>query len=865
MLRELGQMPGIVDVALFERTAASPGVGPLRVRDAFPESAGEVGTTFEELAPILRQPAYGRWWEALRRGSTYIASSTEIAHDMRAVIGRADDYRILLLPVHCADEWWGFLWIGCDEAARDWTAGELGTLADVAFCLGKSIENRQFRSALEDMLGQQQALIEAGAAISGSLDPAIVLNRLAEQMVRATGVTSAYIIDWNGDTGEATVVADYYAVEASPRERVSDLGVTYNMADDFGDDVSWLYQGSVETVHVSDEMLNERERQHMIEYGACSILTVPFIAEDRIVGFAELWESRRERIFTTREIELCRGMARLGAMAFENVRLYDEIRQRANELELVHQVAVATATVVDIGRLLQETTKFIVERIYPDVFGFLLLDEESGEFRPHPSYHGLPPGGVETTVPIEMSVTGQVVRTRRPLIVPDVLHEPIYFAIVNETRSEIAVPMKSGERVIGVINVESRKRNAFTSSDLRFLNTLAGQVVTAIERARLYGNLENYAGQLANEVHRRTLELQSERDRTLAILESAGEGIMFTDVNATILYVNPAMERQTGYMREECLGNTPRLWKSDQTSGAVIAEMWKTLLNGDRWHGELVNKHKDGSPFDSALTITPLYGREGDLTGFVSVQADISRLKEVDRLKSKFVANVSHELRTPLTNIRTYLSLLERGEISRRERYMAVIEQEADRLTRLIQDLLDLSQLEERGNLSDMQPIDVGQLVRETTNAFSTEAARKQIAIDFSIDRPVPELFASRSELLQVLSNLLSNALAYTPAGGRVQVEAGSALRDGRPMVWFRVEDNGPGINPSEIPRLFDRFYRGEAAQRSGAPGTGLGLAISKEILEYYGATIELRSIPGQGASFTVWCPNTNEPAGVDT
>jgi PAS domain S-box-containing protein len=549
------------------------------------------------------------------------------------------------------------------------------------------------------------------------------------------------------------------------------------------------------------------------------------------------------------------AFANQAAVAIENARLYEETRQRANELEIVHQVSSAIATVVDIDRLIEQTTEFIASRIYPDVFGFVLLDPATGLFMPHSSYHGLPPGGTETSVPLQESVTGRVVQTGEAVLVPDVRQEPLYFSIVSETRSEIAVPLHCNGQVIGAINVESRESNAFSEADMRFLKTLAGQVATAIERAQLYENLEEQAADLAEEVRDRTAELQWERDRMLTILESAGEGILFTDCDETILYINPAMERQTGYSREECLGKTPRIWRSEKTPEAVIKEMWETTLRGQRWQGEIISRRKDGSTFDASVTVTPLYDSAGELTGYVSVQADISRLKEVDRLKSKFIANVSHELRTPLTNIRMYVSLLERGKMARWEHYLAVIQQETDRLTRLIQDLLDLSRLEARAPQPELGPIDVALLVEEVVHLFQARAERKRITMMRQIESDLPPVLAEKSELQQVLNNLVANALAYTPPDGTVKIEAKLDELNGDEVIRLRVSDNGPGIGEEEHSRLFERFYRGSAALRGKEPGTGLGLSICKEIIDNYGGTIEAGASEDGGAQFTVWWP----------
>ena len=542
-----------------------------------------------------------------------------------------------------------------------------------------------------------------------------------------------------------------------------------------------------------------------------------------------------------------------------------EASQRARELAIIHQVAMATASVLDLDELLHQTTRVIVSTLYPDVFGFVLWDEATDTFRAHPSYHGIPPAGYDIAVPLEESIAGKVVRTGRPQIVDDVAQAPDYFQIVAETRSEITVPVHVGGRVIGVINAESARLRAFSEDDLRFLTTLAGQVASAIERTQLYSDLQENAAQLAVEVAARTVELQEERDRMLAILEGAGEGILFTDCQGKIQYVNPAMERQTGYTRDECLGRDARLWYREEFGRKAYARMRKAVMAGERWSGEVACWRKDLSVFDAAVTVSPLYGEQGELTGYVTIQADISQVKEIERLKSKFVANVSHELRTPLTNIKTYVSLLERGQLEKRERYVEVIRWETERLERLIQDLLDLSQLDASEGRLALRPLNLSQMVDRLVRAFGARTKRKGISVRVSLPAGLPMVMADEERLQQVLQNLLANALAYTPSGGQVWIEGGWDSRQaGMPTVWLRMKDNGLGIAADEVPLLFDRFYRGSAAQSSNEPGTGLGLAICKEILARHGGRIEVEPTNGTGAAFRIWLVAARAEDGVN-
>ncbi len=552
--------------------------------------------------------------------------------------------------------------------------------------------------------------------------------------------------------------------------------------------------------------------------------------------------------------ETVAAFANQAAVAIENARLYEKTRQHANELEILHQVAVQTAALVDVDELIRQTTETITGSLYPEHFGFVLLDEQAQTLVPHFSYHGASEiHGL--SVPVDKGVVGHVAQTGAMWLVQDTENDLYYNNVVASTRSEIAVPLMVKGQIFGVINAESSREDAFSSSDARFLLTLAGQVAVAIERARLYEALQQHAHELSREVAARTAELRTERDRSLAILESAGEGIFLTDIEGNILYANPAMERQSGYTRDELLNQNPRVLQSDRTPLANFHDLWRTILKGQKWAGELVNQRKDGALYDVALMITPILDADGKIVNFVSVQSDISRLKEVERLKTKFVSNVSHELRTPLTNITTYLTLLERGPVERRERYMEALRQATQRLTRLIQDLLDLSRLETEPFPEALVSSDLSSLLLVHFESFAVQADAKHIRFKLDMPPSLPYVLVEKHHLGQLLRNLLGNALAFTLDGGEVIMTAGVEASVLQPAAWVKVADTGIGIPAEEMAHLFDRFFRGQAAQEMGIPGTGLGLAICAEILDRYGGRIEVKSEPGVGSQFKIWLP----------
>ena len=235
------------------------------------------------------------------------------------------------------------------------------------------------------------------------------------------------------------------------------------------------------------------------------------------------------------------------------------------------------------------------------------------------------------------------------------------------------------------------------------------------------------------------------------------------------------------------------------------------------------------------------------------MQRDISQQKELDRLKDEFVSNVSHELRTPIANVKLYISLLTRGKPEKYDDYLQTLRREAARLEKLIEDLLDLSRLD-----LDKTPVDAGTHRRGPAGGAAhhrSDGVGRQpsdLLIDYRTDVSLPLAQADPAMLGQVISNLLTNAINYTPAGGAITVTTAQQRRADQNWITITVQDTGPGIAKKDLPHLFERFYRGEAGRKSGAPGTGLGLAISAQIMNKLGGLITARHCAGRRRVFHV-------------
>ena len=229
------------------------------------------------------------------------------------------------------------------------------------------------------------------------------------------------------------------------------------------------------------------------------------------------------------------------------------------------------------------------------------------------------------------------------------------------------------------------------------------------------------------------------------------------------------------------------------------------------------------------------------------------RAQEGERIKTQFVTDVSHELRTPLSNIQLYVELLQQSGVDRRAEYLDTLARETERLASLIEDLLSISRLDSGKTELSKAALDLNQLSESLVNDRARLFAERGLALIWEPGSGAAEVQADSQLLGQVIGNLLTNAMHYTPEGGRVRVRTQMEADGG--WVSLSIEDTGLGIAEAEQAQLFSRFFRGAASREMGNPGTGLGLAICREIAERHGGRIEVESTAGEGSVFTLWLP----------
>jgi len=409
----------------------------------------------------------------------------------------------------------------------------------------------------------------------------------------------------------------------------------------------------------------------------------------------------------------------------------------------------------------------------------------------------------------------------RTLADPRTLQGPI--------KAVIALPVRSKDRVLAVMWVGYGTARRFEASETDLLSTLASQTAVLVENARLFQSAEGG------------------RRRLAAILASTPDAVLVTDRDDRLLLVNPAAERAFGIAAEAVVGRKVGAAGLEPALARVFKE---PLSSSD---SEVLTEEV---PLPNGHTlyasVSSILSADGERIGRVAVMRDVTHFKELDELKSEFVATVSHDLRAPLTFMRGYTTMLPMvGELSEQQReYVEKILQGVAQMSALIDDLLDLGRIEAGVGL-EREPCHLGAIVVEAVDGMRARAAAKGLTLRMEPAEAVAVIAGDAALLRQSVTNLVDNAIKYTPSGGTVTV--GLSLRNGQAVI--RVADTGIGIAPDDQVRLFEKFYRVKRRDTSGIQGTGLGLAIVKSIVERHGGRVWVDSELDQGSAFYISLP----------
>ncbi|WP_110930620.1 cell wall metabolism sensor histidine kinase WalK [Paenibacillus bouchesdurhonensis] len=369
-------------------------------------------------------------------------------------------------------------------------------------------------------------------------------------------------------------------------------------------------------------------------------------------------------------------------------------------------------------------------------------------------------------------------------------------------------------------------------------------------------------GQLSKAFNYMTSRLQDalaqneeEKEKLASILTNMSDGVIAADEKRQVILMNRRASEMLRVQEQAVSG------MDIMTLLHLPLEERAVLERGTMHSAILEIDSPEGDTFLIRVTFTPIHRREFGVSGTIAVLQDVTEQEKLEASRREFVANVSHELRTPLTTIKSYTEALEDGALEDPElgpRFASVIQNQTERMIRLVTDLLHLSRLDSKEALLRKQSTGVLEMLEEVVDRFSFQMQEKEIRPEIFIEEGVDTAWMDRDQIDQVLDNLISNAMKYTPEGEKITFEA-RRVDDG--MIAISVKDNGIGIPKRDLERIFERFYRVDKARARNMGGTGLGLSIAREIVKAHGGTIILDSELGEGTTVTFTLP-TQEQGG---
>jgi PAS domain S-box-containing protein len=769
-----------------------------------PRGRGIIWRLIEDRKP-LRVPEYSQHPEAL---------SEWIEAGVRAFLG---------VPLITSDEIIGGLGLFTLDKDHGFSEEQVDIAQAIASMAAIAIKNARLYTDATRRAKESQALIRTARSISALLDHETVLQLIAEQaraLLHADG-SRIHLLDPEMGTLRCLVALDPESEAIMAIELEIGQGITGYVAE----------QGV--PVLLNDPSSDPRG-YHVIgprgDEPECLALA-PLKIRQRTMGVMTVRRLGGARPFTPSDLDLLTALAAQAAVALENADLYSQIAGQAMRLEA--EVTERTHDLV----LSEARYRALVETAIAGIF----------QVNPY--------GEI---IYVNQAMAELIESQQEELIGKNVLDflPPDFVPLMELFEARIHGDQPSRE----IHEIE------LPSSHGPIPALVAASLITDAD-----GNIQGVSGLVFDMSEQKILEaaLQAERDRLDALLTNVGDAVMVTNPTGVIEYINPGWERLNGYSAGEALGKTPSIIQSGQHSEDFYADMWATITAGKTWRGEVINSRKDGTMYDAALTITPVRNELGAVINYVGVLHDISALKELDRIKSQFVSDVSHELRTPLTNIRLYLDLLSRAttDPAKTNRYLQTLSRESERLANLIDDLLSLSRLDAEAVPFEPTMVDINELLNGLVEDRNTLASKRGLELTIEDEKSLPPVTGDERLLTQVFTNLLTNAMNYTPDGGRITLRTSKRSSVEGDWVVAEVEDTGLGIPPDEITMIFRRFFRGQASQKTSAAGTGLGLSICKEIIERHKGRIAVESdgTPGTGSRFSVWLPYPDERKEVDS
>jgi PAS domain S-box-containing protein len=718
-------------------------------------------------------------------------------------------------------------------------------------------ERQQAQQAEREQRVLAEALSEIAALLNRSLDFDDVLERILTHVERVVPSDGATMLLIRGDEAEITHVR-------ARHESLQGTSLPYKELPSFRNAMDTGHPVAIHDVQTYEQWFSVPSTSWIR-----SNVTAAFGAEGQTIGFLCLdWDV--PNAFSAEDVERLQAFADQAGVAARNAHLFTSVQKARQTAETLRAAYLALTQSLDLGTICERLLDYLRQLVpYDSATIFLLEDSKTLTARAVRGYQRWSDSSAALSVSFDLepgSTVHTIVSARESILIPDtVLHAGwVRVPSAEHVRCYLGVPMLVGDKVIGLCSLDSTEPGSLSQEDVKLAESLAAQAAFAIENARLFTEAEN------------------QKRYSESLVQNSPVAIVSVDGAGKVMSWNPAAAGLFGYSRTEALGReldalvaaTPDMLEEAK---AISHE----TMDGTRVNVVAQRSRQDGTRVDVDISSVPVQV-EGQDVGCVVIYHDITGLKRAEEelreakaeaeaaneAKSRFLASVSHELRTPLTSILGFTKLIDKrlrerifpmvqAEDRRTERAMRqvaenvkIISAEGERLTALINEVLDLAKIEAGKVEWREEALAVPDLFERAAASTRALFAEKGLPLVKDVVGDLPEVVGDEDRLLQVLINLFSNAVKFTDEGS---VTCRVRRIDG--ALEVSVIDTGVGIAEAELPNVFEQFKQAGDTLSDRPQGTGLGLPISKEIVEHHGGRMWVESELGRGTTVTFTLP----------
>lgn len=642
------------------------------------------------------------------------------------------------------------------------------------------------------------------------------------------------------------------------------------------------------------------------ELGRLTILEAElFVAlngTEQLIGWITLGSKRSGDPYRDHDVIFLTTLANQTAIALENAQLLEAAERRARQLATLNEVSRIVNQTLDLDIVLQLIMEKSLELLNAEAGSVLLVDDQ-GQSLTFAVVLGAASEQLRgAQVAVGSGIAGTVAKDMRPLIVNDAQADPRWNVSFDQTtnfstRNLICVPMISRNRLVGVIEVlNKRAPEIFSKEDMELLSSFAAQAAIAIENARLFTMTDQALAERVQELNTmqlidrqlnatldfaRVMELTLEHAMDAVAAPTGVVGVMDDEGSGLYLVAQRGVPEDYARYRDEpwpiergIIGRVARsgqpaivgnVWEDPDFEPAVVqthSQLTVPILYQDQVTAaiSLESPYPDAFSQDDLAFVTRL----ADHAAIAIENARLYQQAQVaNQAKTEFMSVASHELKIPMTSIKGYAKLLTLGTggelTEQQQKFLDIISANVDRMDRLVADLLDVSRIEAGRLRLEMGPVDLREVIDTVIQSVKAQIEAKQLTLQLKVPATLPLVWGDRGRLIQVLTNLVSNAYKYTPNDGQIYILVDGQTDSSRPdCLTISVRDTGVGISSEDQKQLFTKFFRADDPRVRDVPGTGLGLSITKSLVEMHSGEIWFQSEPGRGTTFTFTLPTTH-------